>query len=334
MEGRDGRWEITETGRTRWEGRNVRLGWGERANAHLAASQARSTFFTALDTIVPEVQEDLVTYVFPVFRRLFQTVTGWDGGEPREDGLDTYNQLQGRWSSFCFSLRRPADPICFLPWNGLVAGVEEHPELAPLADALLPWATCWHLTEDWCLDIALNTLLQGVRNDFWLPGPGRVHPTGWCFSSVTFPQPQGALPGFTFHVLEKTHLPPDPGNGICTPSPIGAYSPITETRSEARERLLLSFAAELEQYLDQVEARYPSCARTVLKQQRSHFAWVAGYQCLELSFRAIAEEAQYSREGVAGAVRQLAAFMGLGLRRPQRGRPRGSKDRAPRHRAR
>jgi hypothetical protein len=159
------------------------------------------------------------------------------------------------------------------------AGLTSWPGTEPLRGELTKWGERWHLTNDWCLDWALEQLRT------WPP----KNPKNLEF---TYPLDDGI-------VL------------IPTPPPPAAYRPQLETRQVYMERVT--------RYRDQVERLMESAKldRTPVMRARreqgpyAHFFWLAGYWCCGWSQKRIAEAVGIDRAPVVRAVNGLAKQIGL-----------------------
>jgi hypothetical protein len=205
--------------------------------------------------------------------------------------------------------------------------------LAPVGAALVDWAEGFHLQAPWVLNAALEQLYRWERR--WY----QAHPF-WRWpadhESRDLAPPAylrwSALPGMAW-------WSPIPQDDLRLSFAHPGWDPAMGLRAPAKARILADFARFLDDYLERMEERLRkdwehAQQAPEYRALREHMEWLVLYQCGGLSFAKIAVQESYTRQAVGGAVQELAEFIGLDLRSPRPGRPRGAKDRAPRHRAR
>jgi hypothetical protein len=301
-----------------------RLGYGELADPRLVRDVARIWFFEAIDDVVARVYEYLKEVVFPPYQAFFQTVTG--DSEPDGPGDERHlERVVGVFIAFCARLSGAQPTGTPLSWYKLVPNEHVSPALPPLRANLEWWGKEFFLSDPWCLDTGLATLLQIQVNELMRLPTAEQH-TGFAY-------PSSILPATPDGYLLATSPPGEPAAGTSSRSaiqPIDApYSPYYETRAEAKMRLLPSKGEETDDYLDLVEA---GCVGAVKVRQESerHFQWLALYQCLKISLTDIATQLPADLSTVSVPVNKLARLTELSLRPHPDGRPTGADDRGPR----
>ena len=275
--------------------------------------------------MVPEVLLTLLEETLPAFRAFFENSVGSVKGRELAD-RDAQDEAWRRTIRFCEKLPGPWPVAGVLSFEKLVASLEVSPLLIPVHEALLSWGLSWALTDEWCLDIALYTLLLQQLSEYRLL-TSNARDARWEFPSARWPSPTASVPSFSFALRPKGEIVASgSGAGQRLFSLTDPYDPVFETREEADLRLNAAFRQELKRYFDQVEASYPDCRPTQLVRQ-VYFGWLVAYQCLGMDFADIARLETYTPEGVAGGAREFAALLGLTMRPANRGRPSGG----PRH---
>jgi len=287
----------------------TRLGFGQLADEQIARSDARSTFFLILNEIAPQICESLEKNVFPDFRIFFTEACAQAADIPDDPVLQFLICLQRNGHL------RDGGEFSYAVLRQFASGM---PSARRTLVSLSAWAEQYRLCADWCLDIALYTLYQWQAAT--VNGSGAA--VGMWFYPPLSLQPRADHPGFVFQVGGLA-FPPSP-HGQLRRSSTAAYEPLFETRAAAQQRILETFEEQLARYLDEVEqlAASPRASTHGLRQ----FAWLARYQCLNEDFAEISRQEQLHAESVAEPARQLAKLIGLDLRKPNRGRPPGSKD--------
>lgn len=209
----------------------------------------------------------------------------------------------------------PGDDVVTARWIFLGAVREHGPKVLQDLAELLPsptdeelgaWASRWHLSEPWVLEVARDSI------EWW--AVSKPEPLTW---SLIGPE-KGAL------------VPPVPSLDL------GPWWPWFETRQEAERRLRKDFPKRLKAYLDGVQASLEEQGLSRPQEKRSnlaehadiggdaaqHFTWLALYQCQEMSHQTIADQLNRDRRSVGKALKKTADMIGLTLREPKPGRPR------------
>ena len=100
------------------------------------------------------------------------------------------------------------------------------------------------------------------------------------------------------------------------------WNPITETKADARRRILSELRVELGNHLDAIEARFNAAGyekTPTSREQFRHLQWVVMYHVLELPFAEISRRENVERQSVEKAIKRMADLIGLSLRPPSTG---------------
>ncbi len=155
------------------------------------------------------------------------------------------------------------------------------------------WQEYWNLTDQWCADVAVNTLRSRLG----------AHTRGCT-----------ALWNRDRFVIPKPH-PGASGGILALPIADLYWNPEIETHKEARARLHALIDAELD--------RLENVAIPLTRPKSpDHFVWLARNQVVRESKELIADTTGRDRSQVGRAVSELAGLIGLKEREPKRGRPR------------
>lgn len=167
--------------------------------------------------------------------------------------------------------------------------VEEVVELRPLRSSLKEWASRWHLEDNWCLELALQTICMWDLN----------------------PSSRGAFHSATGgKQLDTARLAPD----------LGSWNPTRESRAEFQANAKVQFELILDQYCDAVETQAirAGLKRTREKRSFAHFYWLARFQVHGETpahiWRFDPARHQGSRRAVEKAIKDLARLIELTLR--------------------
>lgn len=236
-----------------------------------SVDEARQRFFHAFHHVEPRVTGDLMSEPLTLYRPIYQAwrtrtdrYTGWSFGM-------LWGSLPG-WEHFKHATSR--DPT-------------EHRRLR---DLLLTWSKKWRLTDEWCLQAAVETLadLSGDGDD---PAPRPLYSLGT--GMVELPFPEDAL-RFTFSSR--------------------GWEPTLESWSSAKDWIEDAFRRELQAYKEHVEAMARDAGLSQPSQPRDrgddHMKWLARVVIDEDSYSLIARESGKTRQAVSKAVRKQAAAMG------------------------
>jgi len=294
---------------------------------------ARRYFFYYLGRLCPDAFLNLVKGSWPPFLELVVSVGSHDE-LALEQRFSNYPPKVARFLGWYRSMPQSYLPDEYLGWERLCAiSKDEFPEVNPLGESLVAWGDQYNLCFAWCMDTALNSLLELLRRNM---SPAFASLTPKRLWSPPFPlglslAPQERL-DFAFS-LGETVEDPMPGLGGLNPLVDERYQPNTESRKQAEKRIRDRFEAELQRYLDEVERAYRDLAGAEIRPAEKpktigseKVAWLVRYQCLNEAFAEIARQEQLHPESVAEPARQLAQLVGLDLRRANRGRPPGSRD--------
>lgn len=198
-----------------------------------------------------------------------------------------------------------------------------------LTDELLAWARKYWLSDPWCWDFAIATLLEGRPS--YIPYCQRPWP--WEDDPIGRNPKQRFLFGLSPTGRSRPHLR-------------SGWHPALETREKARRRILAQFEQALERYLDRMEgiAAGEGLIKTPIKladhyqtgdeyEASRHFRWLALHQCRGVSFTALSQEANIGkgRSTISEACCDLAQLIGLTPRRSSGGRPPNQNTSSPRH---
>lgn len=258
-------------------------------------SMARTLFLRALRSTVPETLKDLHAQVFPVHKRIVVS-----------------------------SLHPDSSLV-------LRASPSSRPHLIPLAEALLPWAEGYHLTDHWMLDVALRTC------ESW--------------AALTVGGEFVGADGQVQVLAEKDFFRWGPIDSHSHAMPLGTDL-VTCVASGGRPiEIDLAFHTQAEEITRLMDAGVPRArAREKVKEVAEalkvlgwsptpekrdhdddlliHFEMLARYQCAAVSFRQLSTESEsdwgqsrakagefsHRRSSVIDAVKKTAAQVGLTLR--------------------
>lgn len=296
----------------------LRLGLGDWGNEEITKGEARDWFLAAVRRVAPEVLEALRGDPWRAYRLLraerdiCRDPEGWAQVTAR------YPERHGdRVCLFCRECN--GHSLLGLRWS--TVRVAEGPFLAdllPLQRALRVWAERHNLGERhlpagdwWALDVALDTLR------LWTDYPKAAERLGWNLPGwATYAPIQDEERRFRFE---------HPGW-----DPVGMAN-AGETRAEARRRMLATFEARLDEYLDRMEAlaEERGLKKTPVKRNRNgspvlHFEWLVNYQvqgrdCEELSQEYTDADPEGDRvigsDAIRKAIAETARLVGLTLLR-------------------
>jgi len=159
--------------------------------------------------------------------------------------------------------------------------------------AVRAWAKRWHLNDEWCVLMALET------RSWWSQRP---EATGWYFKDC------GIIAMFYPFAIKPIRFEEflwDP----------------TQRRRRVFERYVMkNVQTALKEYMDRVEAdaRAAGLKRVPRKTSVEHFQWLVRHQIMGESFAEIAQSASYQfnggRQTIRKAVVELATYLSLTLR--------------------
>jgi hypothetical protein len=235
------------------------------------------------------------------------------------------------------------------------SAIKCHGTAAPIRGALYDWSNKWNLNDEWCLNHAVETLREQHISCL---GGGLPHrrftAEAWETARVFGPNSEAI---FAQHEVNE-RLREEGLTDFTFQSdfiPFKLEGPFFKSLTEFRRDVILRFQVEggktikgerkrldlqVESYLERFEA---AAIRLKLSETRirwadeAHFEWLINYQCppnkgyREIG-RSITKHEKTIREGVQGVARRIS----LTLRSPDAekrlGRPKGAKDKKPRHR--
>jgi hypothetical protein len=155
------------------------------------------------------------------------------------------------------------------------------------------WARRWHLTDPWCVRIALDTL------HWWAANP---QAGGWEFEGTAI------FPGFFPFKIEPLQFGPF------------YYDPTWRRRLDFERNVRDQVNRGLTAYCDQVEADALRAGLKIAPRKRGleHFDWLVRYQIKGESFASISRRSSYKfsggRQTIRKAVVELAGYLALTLR--------------------
>ena len=303
-----------------------RLGWGEVAPPELVQDMARVWFFEAVNKVAPWVFAALKEHVFPPYQAFFRDAAG--DVKPDEPGNETVvAEALGRFLSFCRTLPGPAPARAPFDWAKLIASETLCPTLPPLRAWLEGWGSAFHLSDPWCLDVGLCTLLQLQINE--LRGlPENERPSKFVHPSLRLPP----LPQEVVARADDLHSPTTGPVRLLSQPPDGPYNPYEESRAEAKVRLLPILGRDaVDRYLDRVEAACKAAER-VRHRKEAHFRWLALYQCGSISRTDLARAVHADLTTVSVPIADLIRLLELTPRPGDLGRPPDIEETEARHR--
>lgn len=189
-------------------------------------------------------------------------------------------------------------------WNLLNATVDRYyPEFAHIRDDIQRWATVWHLTDPWMLNIIVRTL------EFWSTDQNALDQLLW------------KEPSF-YTLLDTTELerPFKFEHG-------GWSVKHTATREEAEAIITQAFKFRLDHYLDQMENMFRDKGLEQPRENRKieHFEWLVEFQFHNRfsntdKLEELAKENNHPVRHVRSVIKEKADLIGLTLRRDKAGR--------------
>lgn len=258
----------------------------------------RLRFLYLLDEEAPEVKRELKSELWPLLRDAVESLFRRVSDLPAVFGVSEISDAADR----SFSLA--ALPYAFNWFND--ARKAKRPEVAQLIEALAAWQQRHNLTESWVEETAIRTLVG------WALWPPSADGGEWHCFRPAFP---GASHGTELRLAVEI-----------------AWDPVTEPRTDARQRLLDELSAlcreQVESFLDSVEDAVRERGLEDVPhhpQGQRHLRWLVRYQVDGEGFTEIAGEdlpadpKGSGRKTVASGVRQAAKLVGLTLRAPARG---------------
>ena len=298
-----------------------RLGFGELADERMTRSMAQQCFFAAVEEVDPRVKAYLEKDAFPSYRALFREAVG-ETTPPAPVDENFLCAAVGRFASFCAGLPGPPLAGGTPSWAKLEACKDISPVFSQLYLTLRVWGDRFCLSDPWCLDIALCTLLQLQTNEL-LDLPQMNRPTRFAFPPIAIPSSPGEFSRERGECVGRSVGPglEHPYRSVAAP-----YEPFVETRAEAKLRLRPLLKEKTDEYLAEVESSHQG-ARRAQQLVLEHFRWLARRQCLDESYLQIAASGCVELSTVFKPIRELSILTGLTLRPgPAPGRRRGSRN--------
>lgn len=289
----------------------------------MAAARLRPAFLETLAEEAPGVLFSLRDDVLPVYSATHTSVDERITVDELNERYEEYERHNGHRAVFCHQ------SLDLTRWDtvgraGDSNGVDWYPDLLELRHAVASWARAHCLDESWVCEASLSQLRD------WHLDPEFAYPRSpYPRNPERTPTP-GYLPWLYLGFQYSSSLWLDKEERLrfaCE-----GWDPHLSTRSEAEARIRAAFESELRRHLEEVEehVRNHGAFQPTRKWQDLHryLCWLVRYQCRGESFAAIAasEYAKPHYQTVAVPVRQIAQLLGLPLRPPSRGRPRGRKD--------
>jgi hypothetical protein len=313
----------------------------EKTSATSPATQDAQAFFLEL---IPQLRSEVTTTLFDIAYRPFVKF------------LDAHQNLILSIKQNLEASPFPTDAaikIVVHGWSAL-----KHREMASLlCDAFSEWGKTWNLTDEWCLNHAVVTIREQHLSCL---ASGIPHPrfTEEAWRTALF-EPQCAaiftqaeiIQSFRHKDLHEFTFSHEQLN-FTVEGPF--YRPIVEFKQEVRKEFEArggrtfrsarkSLLHQLHSYLDAVgdaanelNLKEPPIRRRAAKE---HIKWLIDYQLPPCkTYRQIAREVREKEDDktVREGIQRAASLIGLNLRSSEAdkrlGRPKGAKDKNPRHR--
>jgi hypothetical protein len=187
-------------------------------------------------------------------------------------------------------------------------------ELRALRDSVDEWANRWNLTDPWCKEAAIRTLI-------WWRVRGLLSATAWWFRTQTHADRLASVPSFTFAFPSVEAAPPD----FYAETRLHYINRLHANFQFHVDKARKSFNDKLEDYVLGVEKSigFPKPKpRQLRKGGRKHFIWLAGFQVLGWKYGKISkalgiDEISTIRKPING----LANLIGLTLRSASKSEP-------------
>lgn len=176
---------------------------------------------------------------------------------------------------------------------------KQRKKLQELKTILDDWSQQYNLTDDWCLDYALQTLKSWHKN---MP-----EYFDWQYNLETrlvksIPSSIDNIFRFNFREWEKS---------------------MGEKQAIYKNKVLTAVKQELDKYCQRIEATNLDTISN--SHTEAHFYWLINYQVKNKSYATIGKPFNHDRNTIFYGVNNLAKILDLTLRKSIKGRPKGSK---------
>ncbi|SRR6266446_119446 len=318
----------------------TRFGFGfEAESVTNPSTQQAQAFFLKL---LPQLRKDVTLTLFDSSYRHFVTFLN-----AHQDEL---NSIKERIEPSSYSMDT-AIRIFTYGWSA----IKRDETTAPLRRMLYEWVNKWNLSDDWCLDHAIATLREQHISclDGGLPH-ARFTAEAWETARVRGPSSEAIFAQHEVNEqLRKEGLADFAFQSDLIPFKI--EGPFFKSLTEFRREVILRFQVEagqsirgerkrLDYQIDSYLKRFKAAAKRLkLRQTRvrwadeDHFVWLINYQCPPCKgYREIGRTFAKNEKTIREGVQTVAQRIGLTLRSAEcdrrLGRPKGARDKKPRHR--
>ncbi len=320
--------------------KSTRFGFGfERESSSNASTQQAQAFFLKL---LPQLRKDVTLSLFDSSYKHFVTFLN--------SHQDEVNSIKERIEPSSYPLDS-AIRIFIYGWSA----IKRYEAAAPLHGALYGWANKWNLTDEWCLNHAIATLREQHISclDLGLPH-ARFTSEAWETARVYGPSSEAI---FSQHEVNEQLRKEGLGDFAFQSEliPFNVEGPFFKSPTEFWREVILRFQVEggqsikgerkrLDYQIDSYLKRFENAAKRLkLNQTRvrwadeDHFVWLINYQCppckgyREIG-KAIAKHEKTIREGVQGVAQRIGLTLRSAEPDKRLGRPKGARDKKPRHR--
>jgi len=318
----------------------TRFGFGFEAESVTSPStQQAQAFFLKL---LPQLRKDVTLTLFDSSYKHFVTFLNAH--------QDEVNSIKERIEPSSYPLDT-AIRIFIYGWSA----IKRDETAAPLRRILHGWANKWNLRDDWCLDHAIATLREQHISclDGGLP-PARFTAKGWGTARARGPSSEAI-----FTPCEGSARLRKQGRAdFAFPSdliPFKVEGPFFKSLTEFRQEVILRFQVEggqsirgerkrLDYQIDSYLKRFEVAAQRLrLSQTRvrwgdeDDFVWLINYKCAPCKGyreigRTFAKNEKTIREGIQGVAQRIGLTLRSAERDKRLGRPKGARDKKPRHR--
>lgn len=262
---------------------------------------AREEFLRQIKRTAPQVLSELAKHALPIYRDIYPINIESDVE------LALYYFTLRNWRDLrsplfqplIRELNEPPDKGRFIPnefylhteLSGDLKNLRD--KLSNLEDALCRWSERFNLTDEWCLDHALQTLAHWVSS-------GELENFDWQYK----------LKSYDF---EESN-----GDGIRTFKYL-AWNPEADTWSSYKQRTEKALAEELANYRKQVEQSVKASKQYIAREKTSgeHYKWLIYFQIEGLTVEGVIIKYQLkghripSRSSVSEAIYSLASLIDL-----------------------
>jgi len=229
------------------------------------------------------------------------------GGEFERDAWprDSVDEARQRFMKMCVGVEPQVlrSLLQDATWAESLAGGDP-PSPMTAHEALGRWGETWQLSEPWCLDWAcLQVALRGAKKRGLWPPPNRAH---------------AIAANLVFGNVKLVSGPPLKTEAFRFES--AGWEIEQDDRRSFEAQTKKEFVAALKAYGDENEQRAEreGMLRTPELRTEHHFNWLARYQVKGERFADIAANtAALTPKAVEVAVKRLAKFIGLTLRKPR-----------------